>query len=183
VSVHYDPGGACLSESFMAHDHFGGVTCVDFDHTPNAFYLSLVICLTANATPYLDYRVSRSSDCSVPLSHEHLAQLGITVQIQSNYIYRRLHQSIPAELAAVLEHFNLDPRGVEIRNHLDEIYGPLHLFPAPMLPLYWERRLSFDPDLKGRSIFVNMKTLEWSWSPPRASFSGSFVPSCNKVVV
>jgi hypothetical protein len=173
--VHYNPDDACISESFMAHDDFGVVDCVDFSHPSNALYLSLVICLTANATPYLDYCVSRTSDGSAPLSPEELRQLGISVEIQPTYIYRRLHESIPAELLAVLEHFNLDPGGVEIQNYLDKLYGPIHPFPESVLPLYWERRLSFSPDLKGRSMFVNMKTLEWSWSPPRASFSGSYL--------
>jgi hypothetical protein len=177
--VHYYPNGACLADSFMAHDHLGSVNCADFNHPShspsNHVYLSLAVCLTPNATPYLDYHISRTSDGSAPLSSEHLKQLGISVEMQPTYIYRRLHESIPAELAAVLAHFNLDPRGVGIQDYLDEHYGPIHLFPELVLPLYWERRLSFNPDWKGRSIFVNMKTLEWSWSPPRASFSG-FVP-------
>jgi hypothetical protein len=181
VSVSYYHIGICLAESFMAHDHFGSVNRADFNHPScspsNPLYLFLAVCLTANATPYLDYCISRTSDGSAPLSPEDLRQLGISVQIQPTYIYRRLHELIPAELAAVLEHFKLDPRGIEIQNHLDECYGnPIHLLPEPVLPLYWERRLALGRDLKGKSIFLNTKTLEWSWSPPRASLSGLFPP-------
>jgi hypothetical protein len=173
--VHYYPDDARVFESFIACPDSDLVGSVLNAGPSTSLYLDVAICLTANATPYLEYCISRSSDRSVPLSHEDLTQLGISVQIQPTYIYCRLHQSIPAELDAVLEHFNFDPRGVEIQNHLDEFYGPIHLFPELALPPYWERRLSFVPDSKGRSIFVNMKTLEWSWSPPRTSFSGSFL--------
>ena len=76
MSVHYSPDAACLSESFMAHDQFAKPIALTLTYYK---FLSLAICLTSNATPYLEYHISKTSDGSAPPSPGDLRQQGILV--------------------------------------------------------------------------------------------------------
>jgi hypothetical protein len=157
-----------MSGTFMADDTTDNATNVTLS---DDFYLHLSINLTHDWVSSLSYSISRAWDGSLPLSNDEISELGISVKIEPRYWYYQQLHSLPDEFLALSERCNISDPQTYMLHLLENIWGPIHFFPEPYLPLHWERHISDE----GTSYFYNQKTSGWVWSPEEA-FTCLYLP-------
>jgi hypothetical protein len=140
-----------ISGTFMVDDTTDNAGSLD---PLDDFYLHLSIELTDDWVPLLRYSISRERDGSLPLSNHEMCELGISVEIQLQYLYFQQLQSLPDVFLALSERCNIPDPETYMRHLLERFNGPIYFFPEPDLPPNWKRRISDE----GRSYFYNDKT-------------------------